>query len=153
MVSRNVDLVAGAMKFAQARLSPPTLGQIMGSAACRMDPSYFDEILAEYRQRRDVVLEELGKMPGVICRRPEGAFYVMAKLPVDDAESFVRWLLTDFSVDGETTMMAPGDGFYATPGAGKQEVRIAYVLKEEHLRRAMHVVSQGLKAYPGPSSS
>ena len=100
-------------------------------------------------RRRDVVMEELDLMPGVICRRPQVAYYVMAKLPVDDTEGFVRWLLTDFQVDGETTMMAPGDGFYATPGAGTKEVRIAYVLKEEHLRRAMQVVAQGLKAYPG----
>lgn len=147
LVSRNEEIVAGAMKFAQARLSPPTLGQIMGTAAYSLPPSYFDEVIAEYRTRRDVLLEELAKIPGVICQAPQGAFYVMPKLPVDDAEDFVRWLLTDFNLDGETTMMAPGNGFYATPGAGLSEVRIAYVLEKEKLRRAMHIVSEGLKVY------
>ncbi|MCK4304724.1 MAG: pyridoxal phosphate-dependent aminotransferase [Candidatus Eisenbacteria sp.] len=147
LVSRNPELIAAAMKFAQARLSPPTLGQLMGTAALQLPPSYFDGIIEEYRRRRDVVMEELRKMPGVVCHEPQGAFYVMAKLPVEDAEAFVRWLLTDFQVDGETTMMAPGDGFYATPGAGTSEVRIAYVLKEQKLRRAMNVVSQGLELY------
>jgi len=149
LISRNEDLVAGAMKFAQARLSPPTLGQVMGTAALSLPATYFDATLAEYRRRRDAIMEELVAMPGVVCQTPQGAFYVMAKLPVADAEGFVRWLLTDFDVDGETTMVAPGNGFYATPGAGESEVRIAYVLKVEHLRRAMHVLSQGLNAYPG----
>jgi aspartate aminotransferase len=147
MVSRNAHIIASAMKFAQARLSPPTLGQIMGAAAYAMAPSYFDEVLVEYRRRRDVLMEELARIPGVVCQVPQGAFYAMPKLPVEDAEDFVRWLLTDYSLDGETTMMAPGNGFYATPGAGRSEVRIAYVLKEEHLRRAMRVVSEGLWAY------
>ena len=147
LVARNPQLIASAMKFAQARLSPPTLGQIMGAAAYAMPPSYFDEVLAEYRHRRDVLMEELARIPGVVCQVPQGAFYAMPKLPVPDAEDFVRWMLTDFSLDGETTMMAPGNGFYATPGAGHSEVRIAYVLKEEHLRRAMKVVSEGLRVY------
>ena len=108
LVSRNEEIVAGAMKFAQARLSPPTIGQIMGTAAYGLPPTYFDEVIAEYRTRRDVLLEELAKIPGVICQAPQGAFYVMPKLPVDDAEDFVRWLLTDYNLDGETTMMAPG---------------------------------------------
>ncbi len=152
LVSRNEELVAQAMKFAQARLSPPTLGQLMGAAGYAMDPSYFDGILEEYRHRRDVLLEELARMPGVMCQPPQGAFYVMPKLPVADAEDFVRWLLTDFHIDGETTMMAPGNGFYATPGAGQSEVRIAYVLREEHLRRAMRVVAEGLQVYAGERS-
>jgi len=147
MVSRNAQIIASAMKFAQARLSPPTLGQIMGAAAYAMAPSYFDEVLVEYRRRRDVLMDELARIPGVVCQVPQGAFYAMPKLPVENAEDFVRWMLTDFSLDGETTMMAPGNGFYATPGAGRSEVRIAYVLKEEHLRRAMRVVSEGLRAY------
>ncbi len=147
MVSRNAQIIASAMKFAQARLSPPTLGQIMGAAAYGMPPSYFDEVLVEYRRRRDVLMEELARIPGVVCQVPQGAFYAMPKLPVEDAEDFVRWLLTDFSLEGETTMMAPGNGFYATPGAGRSEVRIAYVLKEEHLRRAMRIVAEGLHAY------
>ncbi len=147
LVSRNTELVAAAMKFAQARLSPPTLGQIMGAAAYTLPQSYFDEVITEYRRRRDTILDELSKMPGVLCQPPQGAFYVMAKLPVPNAEEFVRWLLTSFDVNGETTMMAPGDGFYATPGAGLSEVRIAYVLNEEELRRSMQVVSQGLEAF------
>ena len=147
LVSRNEEIVAGAMKFAQARLSPPTLGQIMGTAAYGLPPSYFAEVLDEYRNRRDVLLEELAKIPGVICQAPQGAFYVMPKLPVADAEDFVRWLLTDYNLNGETTMMAPGNGFYASRGAGMSEVRIAYVLKEDHLRRAIKVVSEGLKVY------
>lgn len=147
MVSKNTDLIAAAMKFAQARLSPPTLGQIMGAAALDLPQTFYDEIVAEYRQRRDVVMEELGRMPGVVCRQPEGAFYVMAQLPVPHAEEFARWLLTDFQVDGRTTMMAPGNGFYATPGAGASEVRIAYVLCEEDLRRAMGIIAAGLQAF------
>jgi aspartate aminotransferase len=147
MVSRNTDLIGTTLKFAQARLSPPTLGQIMGAAALDLPQTYYDEIIAEYRRRRDVVIEELAKMPGVVCRRPEGAFYVMASLPLDDAEDFVRWLLTDFQLAGETTMLAPGNGFYATPGAGRSEVRIAYVLKQDDLRRAMGVIAAGLRAY------
>ncbi|MBD3235696.1 MAG: aminotransferase class I/II-fold pyridoxal phosphate-dependent enzyme [Candidatus Eisenbacteria bacterium] len=147
LVSRNSDLVGTAMKFAQARLSPPTLGQIMGTAALALPQAFYDEIIAEYRLRRDVVLEELGRIPGVVCRQPEGAFYVMAKLPVPDAEAFVRWLLTDFQLEGRTTMVAPGDGFYATPGAGASEVRIAYVLCEDDLRKAMAVLAAGLRAY------
>ncbi len=152
LVSRNHEVVAAAMKFAQARLSPPTLGQVMGTAALALPPSYFDEVLVEYRLRRDAVVDELRKIPGVVCQTPQGAFYVMAKLPVPDAEDFVRWLLEEFQVNGETTMMAPGNGFYATPGAGASEVRIAYVLKEEHLRRAMRVVAEGLEAYAKRSS-
>jgi aspartate aminotransferase len=152
LVSRNREVVAAALKFAQARLSPPTLGQVMGTAALALPPSYFDEVLVEYRLRRDAVVDELRKIPGVVCQTPQGAFYVMAKLPVPDAEDFVRWLLEEFQVNGETTMMAPGNGFYATPGAGASEVRIAYVLKEEHLRRAMRVVAEGLEAYAKRSS-
>lgn len=147
LVSHNTHIVAAAMKFAQARLSPPTLGQVMGTAALALPRSYFDEAIAEYRRRRDAVFAELEKMPGVVCQRPQGAFYVMAKLPVPDAEEFVSWLLTDFDVDGATTMMAPGNGFYASPGAGASEVRIAYVLNENDLRAAMHVVSEGLKVF------
>jgi aspartate aminotransferase len=147
LASRNREVIGAAMKLAQARLSPPTLGQIMGIAGLELPPTYFDQTVAEYRRRRDAVLEELARIPGVVCQRPQGAFYIMAKLPVDDAEDFVRWLLTDFQLDGETTMMAPGNGFYATPGAGRSEVRIAYVLEEPKLRRAMGIVAAGLRAY------
>jgi aspartate aminotransferase len=153
LVSRNREVVAAAMKFAQARLSPPTLGQVMGVAALDLPPDYFSEVVQEYRRRRDAVIEELAAMPGVVCRTPQGAFYIMAKLPVDDAEDFVRWLLTDFRLDGETTMVAPGNGFYATPGAGASEVRIAYVLEVEKLRRAMRIMAAGLGAYRGAAAA
>ncbi len=149
LASHNTEVIAAAMKFAQARLSPPTLGQVMATAAVRLPQSYYDEIVAEYRLRRDAVLEELAKIDGVLCRKPEGAFYIMATLPVDDAEAFVRWMLTDFSAAGKTTMMAPGAGFYATPGSGTKEVRIAYVLEEQSLREAISIVAAGLKRYPG----
>jgi aspartate aminotransferase len=147
LVSKNVEIVNSAMKFAQARLSPPTLGQIMGAAALDLPPGYYAEIIREYHRRRDVVLDELARIPGVVCRPPDGAFYIMAKLPVADAEDFVRWLLTDYELDGRTTMVAPGNGFYATPGAGAAEARIAYVLNEDDLRRAMRILAAGLKAY------
>ncbi|MFH1144275.1 MAG: pyridoxal phosphate-dependent aminotransferase [Candidatus Eisenbacteria bacterium] len=147
LASHNREITAAALKFAQARLSPPTLGQIMGTAALDLPPDYYDGVIAEYRRRRDAVLEELERIPGVLCRKPEGAFYVMARLPVEDAEEFVRWLLTDFHVEGETVMMAPGNGFYATPGAGQSEVRIAYVLEEAKLRRAMQIIAAGLRAF------
>jgi aspartate aminotransferase len=147
LASRNREVMGAAMKLAQARLSPPTLGQIMGIAGLELPPTYFDATVAEYRRRRDAVLEELARIPGVVCQKPQGAFYIMAKLPVDDAEDFVRWMLTDFQLDGETTMLAPGNGFYATPGAGRSEVRIAYVLEEPKLRRAMGIVAAGLRAY------
>ena len=154
LASHNRELVAAALKFAQARLSPPTLGQVMGTAALDLPPEYYAGVIGEYRKRRDVVLEELARIPGVLCRPPQGAFYVMARLPVEDAEAFVRWLLTDFQLDGETTMMAPGNGFYATPGAGRDEVRIAYVLEEAKLRRAMHIIAAGLRAYrPSPATA
>jgi aspartate aminotransferase len=149
LASRNREVIAAAMKFAQARLSPPTLGQLMGVAALDLPPTYYTQVAQEYRRRRDAVLEELAAMPGVVCRPPQGAFYIMAKLPVDDAEDFVRWLLTDFRLRGETTMLAPGNGFYATPGAGASEVRIAYVLEVEKLRRAMRIMAAGLRAYRG----
>jgi len=147
LASYNEELISAALKFAQARLSPPTLGQIMGAAALELPPTYYAEVIEEYRRRRDAVIEELAQMPGVLCRAPQGAFYVMAKLPVPDAEDFVRWLLQDFEVDGETTMLAPGEGFYATPGAGRSEVRIADGLAEEKLRRAMRIIGAGLRAY------
>jgi aspartate aminotransferase len=147
VASYNRDLIAGALKFAQSRLSPPTLGQVMAAAAYRLPPTYFDDVIEAYRKRRDVVLEEIGKIPGVICQQPAGAFYIFAKLPLDNAEEFVKWMLTDFSDNGETTMMAPGAGFYANPGMGEAEVRIAYVLEEERCRRAIQLVAMGLAAY------
>ena len=147
LVSYNREIIAGAMKFAQSRLSPPTLGQIMAAAAYNLPPTYFDDVILTYQRRRDVVIEELGKIPGVLCQKPQGAFYIFAKLPVANAEEFSEWMLTDFNDNAETTMMAPGAGFYANPGMGLSEVRIAYVLAEEHCRRAMELVAMGLIAY------
>ena len=147
LVSRNREVMAAAMKFAQARLSPPSLAQVVGARAALLDPNYFDGVKAEYRRRRDVVYESLAAMPGVVVHRPEGAFYQMARLPVADAEAFVVFMLDEFSLDGETTMVAPGGGFYATPGAGTDEVRIAYVLNERDLARSMKILRAGLEAY------
>jgi len=135
--------------FAQARLSPPTLGQLMAVDAFSFDDAYYAGLAGAYVLRRDAVMGELGKMPGVLCEVPRGAFYAMAKLPVDDSEKFASWMLSDFSHEGETTFVAPGAGFYATPGAGRQEVRIAYVFAAEVMRRAMEVLGKGLEAYPG----
>ncbi len=149
LVSRNADVMAAAMKFAQARLSPPALAQVAAAAASTLATDYFVQIEAEYRRRRDVVFDALRGFDGVEVHRPEGAFYQMARLPVDDAERFVRFLLDDFEVDGETTMVAPGEGFYAEPGRGRDEVRIAYVLNEQALTKAMHIVGKALEVYPG----
>ena len=135
--------------FSQARLSPPTLGQLMAVDAFAFDDDYYAELAGAYVKRRDAVMEELRKMPGVLCEVPKGAFYAMAKLPVDDSDTFAAWMLSDFSHEGETTFVAPGGGFYATPGAGKQEVRIAYVFEADVMRRAMEVLGKGLEGYPG----
>lgn len=135
--------------FAQARLCPPTLEQVGAQAMVNLEGDYFSATKAEYQARRDVVIEELGKIPGVLCKKPSGAFYVMAKLPIDDADNFARWMLTDFSYEGGTTMVAPGSGFYATPDLGTDEIRIAYVLKLADLRKAMRCLAEGLKTYPG----
>ena len=119
------------------------------TALYRLDPSYFDPIREEYQARRDIMLKALQDMPGVLCKVPKGAFYAVAKLPVDNAEKFAEWLLNDFEYEGETVMVAPAEGFYATAGLGVQEVRIAYVLNTEDLVRAMEVLAQALKVYPG----
>jgi aspartate aminotransferase len=149
IVSRSRDLMAAVLKLGQARLCPPTLGQFAACALSSVPPSYIEGVIREYQQRRDVVYEALAKAPGVMVRKPEGAFYLCARLPVDDAERFAIHLLRDFSVDGETVMVAPADGFYATPGLGKDEVRIAYVLEEAKLHRAMAILTAALGAYPG----
>jgi aspartate aminotransferase len=151
LVTRNREVLGGVLRYAQARLCPPALGQLMGIAAVDLPDSYISGIVREYRARRDVVFDAVSRWPGVVCRKPGGAFYIMAKLPVDDAEKFVIWLLDEFQVDGATTMLAPGEGFYATPGAGYDEVRIACVLNVEDLRKAMAIVEKGLAAYPGRS--
>jgi aspartate aminotransferase len=147
IVSRNGELMDAVRRFAMARLSPPVLGQLVAAGAAKLGPEYFTEIRAAYRARRDVTVGTLRTIPGVACPEPEGAFYVMARLPVADAEAFVRFLLESFAIDGETTMLAPGNGFYQTPGGGQDEVRVAYVLEEEKLVRAMRIITEGLVAY------
>ncbi len=148
LVSRNPEVMKSALRLAQARLSAPTLGQLGAAAMRELGSDFFDGIVAEYVKRRDIVHEELQNIPGVVSFLPSGAFYTMAKLPVPDAEAFASWLLTDFSRDGHTVMFAPGNGFYATPGLGNDEIRIAYVLKEDDLRGAMACLREGLETYP-----
>lgn len=149
MVSRNKEVMQTALKFAQARLSPPSLGQIAAEAAMDTPASYFTGVIDEYLARRNTVVEALGQMEGVICPTPKGAFYVTPSLPIDDSDRFCQWLLEEFSHNGQTVMLAPATGFYATPGAGKQEVRISYVLQVEHLKKAMECIEVALKVYPG----
>ncbi len=149
MVSKNSELMATAMKFAQARLSPPTYEQIAAEAALATPASYFEAVNAEYRARRDTLVRRLNAIAGVFCPTPRGAFYAVAQLPVDDAETFCRWMLEEFSYEGATVMMAPAAGFYAERSLGKRQVRLAYVLKQSDLERAMDVLERGLAAYPG----
>jgi aspartate aminotransferase len=149
MISRNKQVMATAMKFAQARLSPPSLGQIASEAAMETPASYFTEVIDEYLKRRNIVVEMMNKIEGVMCPNPKGAFYVTARLPIDDSDRFCRWLLEDFNYQNQTVMLAPATGFYSTPGAGKDEVRISYVLKVEDLKSSMICLEQALKAYPG----
>jgi aspartate aminotransferase len=132
-----------------ARLCPPTLEQLGAEAGIDTPEEYFEEVLMEYMERRNVMVEALREMPGVVAPNPKGAFYLIARLPVDDADKFSKWLLTDFHVNGETTMIAPANGFYSTPGLGKNEVRIAYVLNVEDIKKAMNILAEGLKVYPG----
>ncbi|MFH1942017.1 MAG: pyridoxal phosphate-dependent aminotransferase [bacterium] len=147
IVSKNSEIMETVLKFGQARLCPPTLEQVGAAALVDEGDKYFKEMLTEYNKRRDTVYEKLMRIPGVHCKRPEGAFYLMVTFPVEDIEDFARWLLTDFQVDGGTTMMAPGPGFYATPGKGRQEARIAYVLNTDDLKKAVHVLDKGLSVY------
>ncbi|HEY5371425.1 MAG TPA: pyridoxal phosphate-dependent aminotransferase [Hanamia sp.] len=149
LVTRNKDVVQTVMKFAQSRLSPPGFGQILGEAAVDLPSDYFQKTKAEYRLRRDTIVRRLNNMKGVFCPNPQGAFYAMASLPVDDADVFCQWLLESFSHDGATLMLAPGSGFYATEGLGKNEVRIAYVLNVEDINHAMDCLEKGLQIYPG----
>lgn len=149
LISRNKEVMAAALKFAQARLSPPTFGQIAAEAAIDTPDAYFTQVITEYVGRRDLVVEALNKMDGVFCPKPSGAFYCMAKLPVDDADRFCQWLLEDFSFEGHTVMLAPATGFYSKPELGKQQVRIAYVLNKDSLRKAMICLEQALQQYPG----
>lgn len=147
VVSRNREIMKAMLKFGQARLCPPTLDQIGAVAGYQTIDKYMKQMIDEYEHRRNVVCEELNKIPGVVVKKPAGAFYIMPKLPIDDANTFAQWLLTDFSENKETTMVAPGDGFYATAGNGKHEIRIAYVLKENDLRSAIRVLAKGIETY------
>ncbi|HOH59509.1 MAG TPA: pyridoxal phosphate-dependent aminotransferase [Candidatus Cloacimonadota bacterium] len=147
IVCRNHDLMAATLKFAQARLCPPTVDQLAANACVRLPDSYFEEIVSEYQSRRDLVFDALARIDGIICKKPEGAFYIVAKLPIADAEDFVMWLLNDFSINNETVMAAPAEGFYATPGLGKNELRLAYILNRDDLAKAMHIFSEGLAEY------
>lgn len=148
-ISKNKQLVATALKYAQARLSPPTLGQIAGEAALNTPQSYFDEVSAEYVARRNVLVNGLNKIEGVFCPTPGGAFYAVASLPIDDAEDFCQWLLEEFEYKNQTIMMAPAAGFYATKGLGKNQVRLAYVLNENALKNAIACLAEALKVYKG----
>lgn len=146
-VTRNQAVLDAAMKFAQARLSPPSFAQILGEAAVDLPADYFNEVHAEYTLRRDVLVKRLNAIPGVKCPTPGGAFYAIAQLPVDNAERFCQWLLESFSHNGATVMMAPAAGFYATPGKGKNEVRLAYVLNVDDINAAMDCLEAALKEY------
>ena len=148
-VTKNAAVIDTAMKFAQARLSPPTFAQILGEAAVDLPADYFDSVHAQYDERRKTLVGRLQSMPGVACPLPGGAFYAMARLPVEDTEHFCQWLLEDFSHNGATIMMAPAAGFYATAGRGRDEVRLAYVLSKEDIGGAMDCLEEALKVYPG----
>ena len=147
IVSKNKEIMATAMKFAQARLSPPTYAQIASEAALETPQSYFDDVITEYKDRRDTLIEELQKIEGVKVATPKGAFYCIAKLPVKSADDFAQWLLESYNFNGETVMVAPAAGFYSTPGVGLDEVRIAYVLKKEDLIKSVEILKQALTVY------
>ncbi|MEJ6777552.1 MAG: pyridoxal phosphate-dependent aminotransferase [Crocinitomicaceae bacterium] len=149
LVSKNKNVMAAALKFGQARLSPPTIDQIAAEAALSTPQSYFDDVVAEYVERRNITVEGLNNIPGVFCPKPSGAFYCVAKFPVDNAEKFCQWLLESFEYEGNTVMMAPANGFYSTPGLGEQEARIAYVLNQDSLRKSVKCLEEALKVYPG----
>lgn len=149
LISKNKEVIQSALKFAQARLSPPTYAQVASEAALATPQNYFDQVVEEYVQRRDIMVDGLNAIPGVRCPKPRGAFYCVAEFPVDDTEKFCQWLLEWFDYQGKTVMMAPLSGFYSTPGLGKQEVRIAYVLEQGLLKDAVKCLEEALKVYPG----
>lgn len=153
LVTRNEEVLSSALKYGQARLASPTLDQI-GATACFEETGrdYFDRVRAEYQSRRDLVVAELAKMPGVVCPTINGAFYAIVRLPVDDSDRFCEWLVRNFEHKGQTVLLAPGSGFYATPGAGRDEVRIAYVLERARLKEAMEVLAAALQSYPGKTA-
>lgn len=147
-ITKNKTVLDAVMKFAQARLSPPSFAQIAGEAAIDLPADYFDTTKAEYKSRRDLIVKRLNAMEGVFCPNPGGAFYAIAKLPIDDADIFCQWLLESFSFEDQTVMLAPATGFYGTPGLGKQEVRLAYVLNLNDINKAMDCLEMALKVYP-----
>lgn len=147
VISRNAELMAAVLKFGQARLCPPTVDQLAAMAAVKVPDSYFAEVRREYQSRRDLVCDAIAKIPGAVCRKPGGAFYVVPKLPIRDGEEFAIFMLEEFELDNETVMVAPAEGFYGTPGMGKDEVRIAYVLNCDDLTRAMKILAAGVEAY------
>lgn len=149
LISKNRLFMAAALKFGQARLSPPSLGQVAAEAALQTPQSYFDNVVKEYIERRNIMVDGLNAIEGVFCPKPKGAFYCVAQFPVEDADDFCQWLLESFEYEGQTVMMAPCSGFYATKGLGKNEARIAYVLEKESLKNALKCLEEALKVYPG----
>ena len=149
LVTHNQEILDASLRLGQARLCPATLEQLAAKAAVNTPQSYFDEVLEDYKKRRDVVFTELEKIPGVVALKPQGAFYTIVKLPVDDADKFSTWLLKDYHLDNETIMLAPANGFYASPDKGIDEVRIAFVLNVTDMKRSMEILREGLKVYPG----
>lgn len=149
LITKNKDILDAGLKFAQARLSPPAVAQIAAEAAIDTPKSYFDNVIAEYTKRRDILVNGLNKIPGVYCPVPGGAFYVVARLPIDHADKFCQWMLEEFSYENNTVMMAPATGFYSTKGQGEQEVRMAYVLRQEDLEQALECIEKALEVYPG----
>nr|WP_297785259.1 pyridoxal phosphate-dependent aminotransferase [uncultured Allomuricauda sp.] len=147
LISKNTEVIGTAMKFAQARLSPPTFAQIASEAALETPQEYFDDVIEEYVSRRNLLITELNKLEGVKVATPQGAFYCVAELPIEDADHFAQWLLENFEVDGKTVMVAPAAGFYATPGLGKNQIRIAYVLEKEQLVKAVQILGKALIEY------
>jgi len=149
LITKNTAILEAGLKFAQARLSPPAVAQIAAEAAVDTPQSYFDNVISEYTQRRNLLVEGLNNIPGVFCPSPGGAFYVMAKLPIDDADKFCQWILEEFSYENKTVMMAPATGFYSNQELGKQQVRLAYVLNQNDISEALQCIEKGLEAYPG----
>jgi aspartate aminotransferase len=149
MITRNVQVMAAAMKFAQARLSPPTFGQMASLYALETPQSYFDGVVEEYVERRNILIDGLNSIPGVICPKPKGAFYCIAELPIDDSDIFCQWMLETFEYNNQTVMMAPATGFYSKPEPGRRQVRLAYVLNKESLQASVEVLREALKVYPG----
>jgi aspartate aminotransferase len=147
MVTKNKEVIAAAMKFAQARLCPPTIEQIACEAAIDTPQSYFDEVISEYKERRDTLITELNKIDGVVVTTPKAAFYCIAQLPVENTDDFAQWLLESYDLNGETVMVAPAAGFYSTPGVGLNQVRIAYVLKKEDLITAVQILKEAIQVY------